>query len=468
MTLLLLLACVAPKPPDDTGPGETGDTGAGPAPHGVLNLHIVHNLADDACLADQDCALTLEEVEDVQGWVDALAADSDGALLHWDMGVPWSVFAEAPPEGEDAVAYYEARLDPGLVDWIHTYAAWFEARGGGFLALSLLGGTRDMLADERLTLDTTAVVGRSCAALGPDATFTTADGHTAVLGDTWVRWARFLAAEVGPDRLALGVELNLYEANCPAQWSSLVDLYRYSVDTLRPELPGTRLFGTLTLPQLLGWDPSCVPEGRWTDCGTEPPEPAPFDAEACFPGDPRALDDLAEGGRMDLLALSFYPDGLGMAMPGEDDARLRAWLEGTDPSGDCDAQMRLSPWVDPLPYLDRLGWEGPIAFAETSARSCPTLQVWDDGSTRAHVELPGSETGQVGWMEALFAEPGRFEFVNQTFERDYPPLGFWVADEAVVSDGMYNLLNTWPCSGLRDADGAEKPVMAAWRAGLGR
>lgn len=455
--LTALLACTA----DD--PAEGGEPGG--ARRGLLQLSIEHNLEDDACLADGSCELRTEHTDDVDAWIGSLRQDAEVPVLHWDRGVPWSVFAEPPSDGADALTFYEDRMDPSMLAWIDAYAGWFEEAGAGFLAVSLLAGTRDSLAPELLADGTLVELAGRCPDLGPEDTFTSADGTPFELGPAWARFTGFLAEKLHPDQVALLVETNLFLEACPGQWGSLVDLYHDSYDASRAELgPEVTLFATLSLPPLLGYTDGCGGELAYSACNVEPPAPPTVDTEACFPGDATALDDLAEGDRMDLLALSLYPDGLGMALPGIEDARVRIWLEGTDPAGACDVQARLPAWVDPLAAVERLGWSGPVALAETSARSCPTWVSFDDGVTQAVVEMPGTSESQVAWVEEIFAQPERFSFVNQSFERDYAPLGLWVVEEGVMDAGLYNIFNMWPCSGLRDEDGVGKAALEAWRA----
>lgn len=460
MSLLLLAGACTPAE-EEAKPEATEEQR-----HGLLQFHTVHNLEDDACLARGDCFLAYDETEDVEGWVAELRTRADTPVLHMDRGVPWSALAAAPPEGEDPHAFYAERLDPELLAWIRAYGAWFAAEGRGYLALSNLDGTRDRLADELLPGNETVDVAEACTELGPEASFRSADGSSFLLGEAWTRWAQFLIAELAPDQVALLVEANHFQAGCPEQWSSLVSLYHSTYDTVRADVGDeVELFATLSLPPLLGWDDACVGELAYVPCAEEPPAPPEIDPDACFPGEPSALFDLAEGGRMDVLALSLYPDGLPMAPAGVDDARFRLFVDATDTSGECDLQARLPAWVNPLDQLDRLGWDGPVGLAETSARSCPSYNWFDDGDTQATIELPGNEAGQLAWMDEI-VERSDLAFLYSSFLRDYPPLGLWLADQGVVEPEIVNLFNLWPCSGLQDEAGTPKAVDEVWRSVL--
>ncbi|MEQ1571210.1 MAG: hypothetical protein ABMA64_36615 [Myxococcota bacterium] len=447
--------------------GETGDSGAPPAPlgptRGLLQFHLVHDLEDDGCLAAGDCFLTIEERDDVDGWIDALAADADAPVLHWDQGVPWSVFAAPVPAGEDPDAFYRARLDPELVAWVDAYAAWFAEAGRGYLAVSILDGTRSGLAADLHGLDAATAIGSPCGDFSPGATHTAADGTPFALGPTYTAFVTWLARAVRPDQLGLMVELNLLRDSCPGSWDGAVDSYHQLYDAARAELgPEVALFPTLSLPPLLGYEDGCMGELAFVTCDQEPPAPPVVDPATCFPGDPTALDDLAEGGRVDVLALSLYPEGLGMALPGDPDPVMRVW----DPAaldGPCAVQAQLPAWVDPLPSIAALGWDGPVAMAETSARSCPSTLWYDDGTTALVASMPGSDAGQAAWVE-LIRSHDEWRFVNQSFLRDYPPLGTWTVEQGVLDPVTFSLFNLWACSGLYTADGEPKPALAPWRA----
>lgn len=463
--LLLLLSLAVGCPTPEKDPAETGTPEA--LRLGLLQFHLVHNLEDDTCLAEGDCALTVEETGDVAAWTETLSAWGNTPVLHWDQGVPWSVFAVAPPDGEDAVSFYEERLDPELLAWIQAWGAWFASAGRGYLALSNLHGTRDSLAYELLPGGEVAAIGGACPDMDPEATFQAADGTSFQLGQAWERWADFLIAELHPDQVALLVEANLFKVGCPGQWDSLVSLYQATYDAVRADVgPDVQIFATLSLPPLLGYTDGCQAELSYVPCDQEPPAPAAWDPEACFPGDPAALDDLSRGDRMDALALSFYPDGLPMAPAGVDDARMRVFFDTTGTDGTCDAQARLPAWVDPLDALGGLGWDGPVGLAETSSRSCPSMLWYDDGTTQATVEVPGSEDGQVAWLTNVLGRREELAFVYQSFLRDYPPLGLWLVEEGVLDSTLVNLFNLWPCSGLQGQDGSPKAAQEVWRSAL--
>jgi hypothetical protein len=173
---------------------------------------------------------------------------------------------------------------------------------------------------------------------------------------------------------------------------------------------------------------------------------------------------------MELLALSFYPDALLMDVEGAPPGYLRAWPETWD--GDeavaCEAQAALPALLDPYEPLDRLGWSGPIAIVETSARSCPTMAQVSDGTRSWIVQLPASPQSELFWVDRTLrlAAERDLRFAVWSFARDYPPLGPWVFQQGVVGADIWSLLNTWPCSGLQDAAGQPKSdIHARWLAG---
>lgn len=462
--LLLLLPSCGPAdvvPADDTGLPSSPTSG-----QGLLNLRIEHNLEDDGCLLTGDCRFELLQDGDPTAWLDEIGTMGDLPVLHWDQAVPWTLF-DQDPQG-DRVAFYDARLDADLRLYIDGFAHHFAEKGDGYLALSPLDGTRDRLTPLRGT-DGDLPFTSACPDLG--ATMQAPDGTDFQPTRAWTNFALYMAEKLGPRHLALGVELDLYAQLCPSSWPSLLQLYRDSYDAVRPQVPPqTVLFATHTWTGLIGWDDTCR-ELTWSPCDQEPPAfEGTLDPELCYPIRRDTLDALAEGGRLELLALSFYPDALLMNVEGAPAGFLRAWPDTWD--GDeataCQAQAALPPLLDPFEPLDRLGWDGPIAMVETSARSCPTLAQVSDGAQSWIFQLPASPESELYWVDRTLrlAAERELSFTVWSFARDYPPLGPWVFQQGVTDPSVWSLLNTWPCSGLQDADGQPKgEIHARWLAG---
>ena len=126
--------------------GNALDGGAGPG-LGFLQFRVQHDLLTDACLARGDCQLVFEEeTARLDAWLAAQAAVSTQAVLHYDRAIPWDVFAVPPPPGQDLVEAYDARIDADLRDYLAAFERRFAGVEQRYLAVSLLGGTRDRLA----------------------------------------------------------------------------------------------------------------------------------------------------------------------------------------------------------------------------------------------------------------------------------------------------------------------------------
>lgn len=343
---------------------------------GLLQFNVAHNLETQDCLAAQSCALHFEDFDDTAAWLARVRSYSDLAVLHWDRAIPWPIFDTDPPPGSARAEFYDPLLDTPTVAWIDAFASHFASMGRGYLAVSILSGERTGLAELHLGVDEQRQIAESCPDFSPGTqiSFDLGEGVQSFdLERSYRNFVLYLAEKLRPDFLALIVEANLIETTCPSRAAGLYSLYRNLYDAVRLEVgPGVPLFATLTYPQLLAYDSAaCYPTLDFELCGVQPAEPVPGAGEAaCFPIDRTAIDALDQGGRLDVLALSFYPDGLEMnpvpgAAPETRAYSLDAWSSG----GSCLARKRWPTPVDPLAALDRLGWQGPVAVAETSARA---------------------------------------------------------------------------------------------------
>lgn len=442
---------------------------------GILQFRTEHDLETPACLETGSCFLRTEPSGDPSAWLAEIRGASDLATLHWDRAVPWLVFDVDPPSGADPVDWYDARLDAPTVAWLDAFAAHFAAMEHGYLAVSLLDGERDRLSALHLGAGSERRFATRCPDFAPGSQIPVDPGSGPVsfdLARSYRNFVLYLARKLAPDELALMVEANLIERTCPARAAGLYALYRWLHDAVEAELgSGPRLFATLTLPELLGYDQAaCYPTASFVPCGGPPLPPAPAASEAsCFPVRRSAIDALAEGGRLDVLALSFYPDGLGMRRVASESPELRAFsVASWNAGGACLAQRALAEPIDPMAAIDRLGWTGPIAISETSARACATplyVEVPTGGGTTTPMvfEAPGSPASQAAWVAHTYqaAVARGFVFYVHAFLRDYPPLGTWTAESGILAPTIQALFNTWPCSGLQTVDGRWKPEMLA-------
>lgn len=451
-----------------------GGTVFAETPLGFLQFKVEHNLESPACLAGGNCALTFEALDSPAPWLAQIRAASGLAVLHWDRALPWLVFDRDPPVGVDPVVWFDARLDAPTVAYVDAFAAHFAALEKGYLAVSILSGQRDRLAPLHLAPGRARDFATRCPSFAPGTQPTIDPGNgpqTFDLARSYRNFVLYLARKLEPDYVALMVEANLIETTCPARAAELYALYRAIHDEVESALgPAPLLFATLSLPPLLAYDrAACYPTAAFVSCNEAPLPPAiPMSEGVCFPTNPTSIDALALGGRLDVLALSFYPDGLEMRRVPSELPRTRAFLvPDWNSGGACTAALSFSEAIDPMAAIDRLGWTGPIAIAETSARSCATplyLEVPGTGGATPYVfEAPGSAASQAGWVAHTYhaAVDRDALFYVHAFLRDYPPIGTWIAEQGILAPELQSLLNTWPCSGLQDPSGAWKPEMLA-------
>lgn len=82
------------------------------------------------------------------------------------------------------------------------------------------------------------------------------------------------------------------------------------------------------------------------------------DPLTCFPLDLSAITDLDQDGRLEILALSFYPDSLLMVVS-ETDNLLYAYAENRDGISDCATRAPLPHFLDAVTAMGRFNWNKP-------------------------------------------------------------------------------------------------------------
>jgi hypothetical protein len=298
---------------------------------------------------------------------------------------------------------------------------------------------------------------------GPDG-----DSQTIDYEHAYTNFLLYLYEKLEPEEVALFVEANLFKKHCPNRWEGFVDLYHSIYDTVRNEVgPSARLFTSLTYLDLLNYDlDRCTGGAQVESCdgpvGT--PSYGDLDPQRCYQVDASPIEALNEGGRLDVLALSAYPDGLLMAVP--DGPRAVEFHPPTS-SGreDCQQRLIMPPVVDPWAQLDRFNWDKPIAISETSSRSCPVWNWFDNPDGEGLLRIPGSPKTQRYWLDRALtvAKDHPMEFIVQSLYEDYRPVGRTFLQN-VDNPLAYNAINLWPCSGLYARDGAPKTkVLSRWR-----
>ena len=446
---------------------------------GILQFRIRHNLQDDSCVALNDCFYSIEEEDQIASWLAQIAVDSDLAVLHWDRAVPWLAFDADPPWGTNRTQFFDARIDDTLRSWINAFAAHFASLPYSYLAVTPLHGLRDKLERCRINEDLEVEITDACPDAGPGTViqfqYDPGSGPVSAsfnLERSYRNFVLYLYDKLRPDYFAIMIEVNMYKAFCPAKWSGLVDLYRSIYDTVRAGVdPRTKVFATVVFQDLLDYEVErCYGALAFEACVGAPGPPAYPDPDplTCFPLDLSAITDLDQGGRLEILALSFYPDSLLMAVSGIDNL-LYAYAEDWDEISDCLTRAQLPPFLDPIAALDRFGWSKPVAIAELGARSCRTLQFVDDGINRFIIQPPGDYTSQAFWLDHFLesARQRRFEFYVQVYRDDYYPIGLWAERQGVLPEDLYNVNNIFPCMGLYDDSGQPKPgITEIWKNAL--
>jgi hypothetical protein len=207
-----------------------------------------------------------------------LGSDVDLFAIHQDFhGVPWEEFESgtAPP------APWVATID-GLVRGAKL------AGKGVFLSLTPISSGRDRLAPRVAADGSTVESSARCYDFrsAPDG---------ATKRDAYVRYVEWMIARFQPAYLAVGIEVNLYDENCPSAWEGLVDVLDAAYDAAKTKQPAMVVFSTVENGHLLGYAKESCPDQN--------------KRETCFE---TAYARLARLSR-DRFAISTYPFGQGFA-----------------------------------------------------------------------------------------------------------------------------------------------------------
>jgi hypothetical protein len=451
------------------GGGSGSDAGSGNSGHGLrmglLQFRMQHNLQDGTCLPDH-CYLSTEDETDIGARLAQIEAISNMAVLHWDRAIPWLAFDEDPPQGVSRSDYYDGRIDASLRSWINAFAAHFKRMSSGYLAVSILNGQRDGLQPYRIDESRIAEVTGACPVLAPGTQvqfqYDPGSGPVTATFDlkrSYTNFVMYLYDKLQPDYLALMVEVNLFKENpapCPANWDGLVKLYRQIYDTVRPEVnPKTEVFATLAYQPLLGYGLEMCHGPMSFEACTGTPSPPAFgepDPENCYPLNLSAINDLDQGNRLEILALSFYPDALLMDVA--DDNLVKLYPEDWNGVDHCELRAQATPYLDPVAALDRFNWYKPIAIAELGAQSNRTFRFQGGYLLTPPADLASQSFWLNPFLEA--AEDRHFEFYVQSFSNDYDAIGPWALQTGVLDADTYNLFNNFAYMGIYDPQGSPK------------
>ena len=446
---------------------------------GMLQFRVNHNLQDDSCLARNDCYYTFEEEEQTSTWLAQIAADSNLAVLHWDRAVPWLAFDADPPVGTSRTDFFDARIDDRLRTWIEAFATHFASLPHSYLAVSPLHGLRNKLERCRIDADLEVEITDACpdVAPGKDIQFQYDSGSGPVtvsfdLERSYRNFVLYLYDKLRPDYFAILIEANLFKTLCPAKWSGLAELYRSIYDSVRAEVdPGTKVFTTLAFQDLLDYKvEQCYGPLAYEACSAAPGSPnyPTPDPVTCYPLNLSAITDLDQGDRLEILALSFYPDSLLMAVS-DNDNLLYVYPDDWDGNSDCQLRAQLPPFLDPVAALDRFNWHKPVAIAELGARSGRTFQFVKDGTNRYIIKPQGDPSSQAFWLNHFLKsdEQRKFEFFVRSFRDDFAPIGPWAVRQGVLAEDLFNINNIYPSMGLFDVNGQPKdPITDIWQNAL--
>lgn len=283
-----------------------------------------------------------------------LPTDVEVVAVHQEYyGVPWDAFAggAAPPS---VWAGRRSRISS-------------SARAAGkqvFLSVSPLDGNRSSLAPRVRVVSGTEVVESGWAPRCWDAR-TAADGE--VWQDAYVRYVEWMVDLFQPEFLNVGIELNLWDINCPSAWDGMVDVVNAAYDAAKSRRPGIPVFPSIQIDALYGLAPGSCPPG--TDAGT------------CYETGYAHLSRV----KRDRFAISTYPY-LG-AVPSLDvlpaDWFTRAPRRGGERS-----------------LIAEAGWLSTPVVAQASSGACFTALTSDETFAAAYLDRLLTDAQASGWTSS--------------------------------------------------------------------
>lgn len=323
-------------------------------------------------------AATADAVKQVREYI---AADADLIVMHFDSGIPWQAAMDNSPFPQalrDDVAHAVASAPAGHVRVLQFTPISFMRDG-----LALEPGTGGLASPWN---------GR--------------DFNHPDVEEAFLRYARWLIAQTGPDYVAYGIEANLLLQNGPAHWQAYLEFLARVYPALRAEHPGIPFFISIQADALFA------------------------NHAAQIAGIKQLLP------YTDILAVSAY------AYTG---------------SGGHVASVPAGLFKD----IGALDASKPFAISETGWPA-------EDVGPPAPGTIPSDETEQAAWLARVLGEcqTHRCAFINWFVVRDYDQLFdqlYADGDPAAAA-----LARLWRDIGLYAGDGQERPALAMWREWLAR
>ncbi len=313
-------------------------------------------------------APTLESVDDTYQFLDN---HSDLYSEHIDFKIPWNAWMNGTP------------LPPEFTNEIAGRAARKIEDKKLSVSVSILNGDRSDLAS-----DFDGTIPEYTAINDPE------------IEDAYFEHLKYIANQLNPDYLIVGIEVNELLINSPEKWDPFKLLMANISTRIAQEFPGMRISESITLHNLYQPDVS---------------DPQAYTAEV-----------LDYANDLDLVCISFYPYFKGLYTK-----------EG---------------FQDAFDFL-HANISKPIAFAETSHLS-------EDLSVESYnLFIAGNQTEQNAYLETLCtnAQEHDYEYIVWWAHRDYNELWETFPEES------QDLGKLWLSTGLMNEDGADKTGYATWQ-----
>ncbi len=353
----------------------------------------------------------------LDGMMDVISMHTDNFF-----GIPWEQFggdAELPQAWVNKMAEIKTGADALGVDI--------------YLSLTPLSGFRNQLAAKASDEDGELVIDENWVPGCYDFENALFAEEVKTAYKNYVRW---MVDYFNPTYLTHGIEVNMYEMNCPDQYDSLIGLLNEVYDrekALNSDLP---VFATFTAGDM--WYTPV-----WEDCY--------LGGRECLRANLTKNDDM----KTDLFGISAYP----------------VWLFN-----------ELEEWPEDFftAFAEETGL--PVAFGETGWSNRSVTIPFPNYNDPCQTVVESSDQLQIQYMEYLFekAQDMNAQLVVWWSIRDYLPedvltscpceaTGLWcVLNEAMYAVGLLPSYIMWGGMGVMDYELADKSIAATWDEWLAR